>query len=69
MAGSRRVFEEAAVADESQANFVKSFVDFLKEHRTILSKLPEMFERLTDMESNETSDTQNSNLSRYSIMR
>lgn len=60
--------EEAAIADESQANFVKSFVDFLKQHRPIFYKVKEMFERLMDMESCETSDTQNSDLSRYAIV-
>ena len=69
MAGSREDLEEAAVADESQANFLRSLKDFLKQHQAILPKLPEMFERFTHMESKETSDTQNSDLSRYSIVR
>jgi len=39
-------------------------VDFLKQHRGVLRKLPEMFERFIDVESNESSNTQNSDLRR-----
>ena len=67
MAVSREALEEAAIADESQANFVKSFVDFLKQHREIFHKGKEMLETLMDMESSEASDIQNSDLSRYAI--
>lgn len=68
MADSRDALEEAAIADESQANVVKSFVDFLKQHREIFYKGKEMLETLMDMESSETSDIQNSDLSRYAIV-
>lgn len=60
--------EEAAVSEESQANFARSLVELLKQHRAVLPILPEMFERFTDMESNETCDTQNSGLRRYAIV-
>jgi len=68
MAGSSGTLEEAAITDESQENFVRSFVDFLKQHRAVLPKLPEMFERFIDVESNESSNTQNSDLRRYAIL-
>lgn len=68
MAGSSGTLEEAAITDESQENFARSFVDFLKQHRAVLPKLPEMFERFIDMESNESSNTQNSDLRRYAIL-
>lgn len=55
------------MAEESQANFVKCFVDLLKEHRAVLHTLPEMCERLIDMESNEP-ETQNFGRSRYAIV-
>lgn len=62
---SGKTLEEATISEESQANFARSFVDFLKQHRAELPTLPEMFERLIDMESNDNSDTQNSR--RYAI--
>ena len=68
MASSRGALEEAADADESQANLVKSFADFLKQHRPIFYELKEMFERFMDMEPNETTATQNSDLNRYAIV-
>ena len=68
MAGSRGTLGEAAITDESQANFERSFVNFLKQHRAALPKLPEMLERFIEMESNGTSDTQNSDSSRYAIV-
>ena len=69
MAGSRGGLEETAFVDESQANLVKSFVDFLKQHRPIFHELKEMFEKFMDMESNETTATETSDLSRYAIVR
>lgn len=60
--------EEAAISEESQANFARSLVELLKQHRAVLPILPEMFERFIDMESNETCDTQNSVLRRYAIV-
>ena len=68
MADGRGTREEAATTDESQADFFRSFADFLKQHRAVLPKLPEMFERFIDMESSESSDTQNSDLRRYTIL-
>ena len=68
MANNRATLEEAAVRGESQTNFARSLVELLKQHRAVLSTLPEIFERFIDMESNETSDTQNSDLSRYVIV-
>ena len=65
MAGNRATLEEAAVREESQTNFARSLVELLKQHRAVLSTLPEMFESIIDIASNETSDTQNSDLSRY----
>jgi len=69
MADSRGALaQEAAITDESQTDFVRSFVNFLKQHRAALPNLPEIFERFIEMESNETSETQNSDLSRYAIL-
>jgi len=55
--------EDAAIREDSQVNFAKSFVDLLKQHRAVLPTLPEMFERLIPNES----DTQNFDMSRYAI--
>lgn len=52
-----------ASKDDSQAIFVKGFAEFLKEHRAVLHTLPEMCERLIDMESNDP-ETQNFDRSR-----
>lgn len=68
MASNRGTLEETAIRDESQANFVRSLVELLKQHRAVLDALPEMCERLIDLESNETSETQNCDLSRYAIV-
>lgn len=61
MALSKGTSEDAAMREDSQ---VKSFVDFLKQHREELPTLPEMLERLI---SNEASESQNFDLSRYAI--
>lgn len=65
MAGNKGTLEEAAIREESQANFARSLVELLKQHRAVLPTLPEMFERLI---SNETSKTQNFDTSRYAIV-
>ena len=64
MALSKGTSEDAAMREDSQVNFAKCFVDFLKQHREELPTLPEMLERLI---SNEASESQNFDLSRYAI--
>lgn len=65
MAGNKDTLEDTAIRDDSQVDFVKSFVDFLRQHRAVLPTLPEMLERLI---SNETSETQNFDMSRYAVV-
>lgn len=64
MALSKGTSEDAAMREDSQVQFAKSFVDFLKQHREVLPTLPEMLERLISIEA---SESQNFDLSRYAI--
>lgn len=61
MALSKGTSEDAAMREDSQIQFAKSFVDFLKQHREVLPTLPEMLERLISIEA---SESQNFDLSR-----
>ena len=67
MAG-KGISEEAAIRDKSQANFLRSLSEVLKQHRAVLDTLPEMCERFSELESNETRETQNFDLIRYAIV-
>lgn len=64
MALNKGSSEGVATREDLQVNFAKSFADLLKQHRAVLPTLPEMLERLIP---NETSETQNFDMSRYAI--
>ncbi|XP_020617388.1 golgin subfamily A member 6-like protein 6 isoform X2 [Orbicella faveolata] len=66
MALNKGSSEGVATREDLQVNFAKSFVDLLKQHRAVLPTLPEMLERLIP---NETSETQNFDMSREDEQR